>query len=199
VEGQAIANNFAVSQNVSCSQLYPEYEKYVLPAIQGYTKAGLYDNVRRVYQKLKLNPELIAQAYMACGNEGRAKEYGLNALLDGYLKERSDVLDTKTGKPKQYKGLSIGFFQKSFNEKEAAVKALKIVINGGELPAGENLKDHLSTLRDGNLGKALRQYVREGMADYLVGGQKVRTVTQFVTELQNQIDNKKTSSHVPST
>jgi hypothetical protein len=166
----------------------------VIAVIKGYAQGGFHEKVKETRQQHHISPDIVAQAYRECRNMGRAKEYDLDALLDSYLKERSEVRDKKTGKTKEYKGLPIGLFQKSFKEKEAAVKALKTVINGGELPAGENLIDHLSTLRNGNLGKALRQYVRGGMADDRFD-REVRTVTQFITELQEQINFKKTTGY----
>jgi hypothetical protein len=174
---------------------------YAVSAVKGFAMAGKHEEVEKICAKFKFVPEIdiseiAAQAYMQVGNKAKARKIGLNALLDCYLAERSDVRDTKTGKPKQYKGLPFPFFQKSFDDKEAAVKALKMVINREELPANFDLMQHLSTLRDGNLGKALRNFVKEGRADPFAG-KPVQTVTEFITELNKHIqpDNAPGSSH----
>jgi hypothetical protein len=187
VPGRAMAERPGIMENflklVGRKISEMEYN-LVIHAVKSYIAVGLHDKVKTLCQQLKLNPEIIAKAYIEHGNKGRAKEYSIQELLNSYYDERKAILD-KNNQPKQYKGLPIPFFQKSFDEKTAAITALVKVLNG-EAPANFDLRQHLSTLRDGNLGKALRKFVKEGMADHFVG-EEVRTVTAFITALEKKI------------
>jgi hypothetical protein len=188
VKGYAMAGSAHIMDNFLelVGKEIPEIDNnLVVHAIKGYIEVGAHNNVKTLCQQLKLKPEIIAEAYIECGNTGRAKEYSIQTLLNSYYEERSAVRDEKTKEIKQYKGLPIPFFQKSFKEKEEAITALVKVLNG-EAPANFDLRQHLSTLRDGNLGKALRKFVKEGMADHFVG-EEVRTVTAFITALEKKI------------
>jgi hypothetical protein len=51
------------------------------------------------------------------------------------------------------------------------------------------LSEHLSTLRNGNLGKALRAFVKSGKGNVLVG-KDVNTVSDFVQALQEKNSNQ---------
>jgi hypothetical protein len=162
-------------------------------AIKAYADAGFHEKVKALCKQYNVNPEVAAQGYMERGNKNSAKQFDLNRLLDGYLEERGNVRD-KHQNPKEYKGLNFPFFQmfqKSFTEKKLAVAALKKAISGEQIPDNFDLTQHLSVLKDGNLGKALRQFVREGYADHFVKGKKVGTVTEFITNLDKKIKEEK--------
>ncbi|HHT0593290.1 TPA: hypothetical protein ACTXXA_002061 [Legionella anisa] len=77
-----------------------------------------------------------------------------------------------------------GFFatQKSDLANKEAVLALKDALK--ENPA--NLLAHLPTLRKGELGGALRVFVKQGLADKLLNGKTVHTVSDFIRALHEQ-------------
>ena len=52
-----------------------------------------------------------------------------------------------------------------------------------------DLSKHLSTLRNGNLGKKLRKFVQSGLGNILVG-KEVTTVSGFVQALQEKNSNQ---------
>ena len=78
-------------------------------------------------------------------------------------------------------------------EKEA-LAALKEALN--EKPV--NLLPHLSTLRSGKLGDAIRVFVKQGRADKLLEDKSVYTVTDFIMELHQQVNLKLSLTTKPS-
>jgi hypothetical protein len=109
----------------------------------------------------------------------------LQNRLSAYLIQRIDVKDPKTNEVKEYYCNFFTCFQKSFTQKRAALTALGEALS--ENPQ-ENLDliSHLPVLRDGNLGKTIRAFVKSGQADSIVDV-KVTTVTEFVIAIQNKI------------
>ncbi|KTC74837.1 hypothetical protein Lbir_0627 [Legionella birminghamensis] len=100
----------------------------------------------------------------------------LSQLLAGYLDERTK--DTR-----QYQAGFAGMFQKSLFQKEKAVHALKLALaDPGE---GKDLMEHLSVLRQGELGKGIRAFVKDGKANDIIG-HPVHTVTEFIQALSAQ-------------
>ncbi|MGC1183272.1 hypothetical protein [Legionella sp.] len=91
-----------------------------------------------------------------------------------------------SGKTKEYfYGSFLSIFQKSFTQKKDAVNALKSALNGEKV----DLSEHLSTLRNGNLGKELRVFIKSGRGKALVG-KDVTTVSGFVQALQEKNSNQ---------
>lgn len=91
-----------------------------------------------------------------------------------------------SGTTKEYfHGSFFSNFQKSYTQKREAVSALKNALKGEDV----DLSEHLSTLRNGTLGKELREFIKSGMGNTIVG-KKVNTVRDFVQALQDKISNK---------
>ncbi|KTD22158.1 Uncharacterised protein [Legionella lansingensis] len=84
---------------------------------------------------------------------------------------------------KEYK-YGIFAFSKSDSEMKEAIAALKDALK--EKPA--DLLSHLSTLRKGKLGDSIRAFVKQGLADKLLDGKTVRTVSDFITALHQQVN-----------
>ncbi|KTC71558.1 hypothetical protein Lbir_1710 [Legionella birminghamensis] len=100
----------------------------------------------------------------------------LNQLLAGYLEERTK--DTR-----QYQSGFAGLFQKSLLQKEKAVHAMKLALADPE--EAKELMEHLSVLRQGELGKSIRAFVKDGKANDIIG-HPVHTVTEFIQALSAQ-------------
>ncbi|MBA3536373.1 MAG: ankyrin repeat domain-containing protein [Tatlockia sp.] len=112
----------------------------------------------------------------------------LVTLLDNYLTNRTEKVDEK-GKTKKYLYSYIPeFFQKSFEEKLEAVTVLQKALKGEKV----DLASHLSTLRNGNLGKELRAFIKAGKANSLVNCE-VDTISEFVAALDAKVNPKNTS------
>ncbi|QMT61610.1 hypothetical protein [Legionella sp. PC997] len=84
---------------------------------------------------------------------------------------------------KDYTYRIFAFSEQNASEK-AAINALKEALQ--ENPV--DLLAHLSTLRSGKLGDAIRLFVKQGLADNLLEGQIVRTVSEFITALHQQVN-----------
>ncbi|QLZ68111.1 hypothetical protein FOLKNPGA_00889 [Legionella sp. PC1000] len=84
------------------------------------------------------------------------------------------------------KDYPFGFFasKKSASANKEAIEALKNALK--ENPT--NLLAHLSTLRKGELGGAIRVFVKQGLADKLLNGKTVHTVSDFITALHEQVN-----------
>lgn len=106
----------------------------------------------------------------------------LKSLLDVYLEQRSAKTDANKQTKTYLHGRLFACFQFSFSQKEAAVTALKHALDGEPT----DLLPHLATLRNGNLGKTLRAFIKEGHADAMVG-HEVRTVRDFVYGLNERL------------
>ncbi|MGC1181570.1 hypothetical protein [Legionella sp.] len=112
------------------------------------------------------------------------KKFDINYLLESYLEKRKAVTDS-SGKTKKYFHESLlSIFQKSFTHKKDAVNALKSALKGEKV----DLSEHLSTLRNGNLGKELRVFVKGGLGNALVG-KEVTSVSDFVQALEQKNSN----------
>ncbi|WED41964.1 hypothetical protein [Legionella cardiaca] len=110
----------------------------------------------------------------------------LNVKLENYLHNRQSYYVKGNEYQKEIKQYFFPFFtcfQKSYEQKKTAVYALRHALNG----ESTNLIEHLSTLENGNLGKMLRNIIKEGVADNIVGT-TVRTVREFVKNL-DEINN----------
>jgi hypothetical protein len=151
----------------------------------------IMDNKQTIYQQLKgliqthlFNISWIGQVdfeqsylrHLELKQTEREKNFNLlNSLLRDYLQERETYRDSN-GKIKEYfYGYFFGSFQKSYTEKRAAVTCLLKVLNGEQ----DDLTTHLATLRNGRLGAQLRAFVKQGLADDILGVQ-VRTVSELV-------------------
>jgi hypothetical protein len=125
--------------------------------------------------------DLVAKTYQKSNDLRHARKYDINILLDEYLREREKERTNEGVKEYKYESLP---FQISYSEKYDAILALKLALEGTEV----ELINHLPALRDGNLGRELREFIQDGKADNLKingkplakGGVKIRTVTDFV-------------------
>lgn len=106
----------------------------------------------------------------------------LEDILNKYLEKRSAMVDSNNHQTKEYYHNSFFCFQKSFTQKKNAVNALIDALNGNPV----DLEPHLSTLRNGELGRELRSFIKAGNANSIVD-HSVSTVRDFVHALQEQI------------
>lgn len=106
----------------------------------------------------------------------------LIAILDEYLNRRSAVKDDKNRTRDYLHCRFFSCFQKSYSQKQQAVIALKSVLNGD---TNVSLLPHLATLRNGQLGKTVRAFIKAGHANHIVST-PVNTVREFVRALQNR-------------
>ncbi|HHF7374179.1 hypothetical protein [Legionella bozemanae] len=110
------------------------------------------------------------------------KTHQTNLVIDEHVVHYvNSTLALETLLNKEYK---YGFFatQKSNLAHKEAVTALKDALK--ENPV--DLLAHLSTLRKGELGGAIRAFVKQGLADKLLNGKTVHTVSDFITALHEQ-------------
>jgi hypothetical protein len=158
---------------------------------------GKHQQIQEVYKKYanKDTNKAIALAYKATGDMASAKKFDLRLIINDYLDDRKKCKEPGEVQPKEYKYSWLPkFFQKGYTEKERAVNALEKALNGEAV----DLESYLDTLRDGNLGKSLRTFIKNGRADYLnikgealaPAGQEIRTVTDFVRCLDAKVNNK---------
>ncbi|WED41978.1 hypothetical protein [Legionella cardiaca] len=151
----------------------------------GYARAGNHERVEAYRTEHGAKVDSIAYGYARAGNQEKQKKYDINYLLNSYLKERTAVTDS-SGKTKEYfHGSFFSVFQKSFTQKREAVNVLKSALEGNKV----NLNEHLPTLRNGNLGKELRAFIKSGIGNALVG-REVTTVSDFVQALQEKVSNQ---------
>lgn len=141
------------------------------------------------HRNLKENQELIKEN----------KLYELHKIIDTYHQHRKEQKNEK-GKVKEYLHINIfGLFQKSYTQKNAAIKALESVLKGDYFDKEGNPIDliaHLSTLRKGRLGDDLRTFIKEGHADCIIG-RPVNTVSDFVKALQESIPPQRPTFEMP--
>ena len=148
---------------------------------EGYAKVGNHERVEAYRTQHNACAGIIAEGYAKVGNHEKQKKYEIIFILDSYLKEREAVIDD-AGRTKEYfHGSFFAVFQKSFTQKRKAVAALQDALDGNSV----DLTGHLSTLRNGNLGKQLRAFVKAGKGKSLVG-KEVNTVSDFVQALQDK-------------
>ncbi len=147
----------------------------------GYAMAGNHKKVADYRIQYDADVSEIASVYKHGKSVGN-KEY-INCLLDSYLKERTEINDSRGVTVQYFYGSFFSQFQKSFAQKSDAVSALKSALNGEAV----DLSKHLSTLRNGKLGQELRAFVKSGMGNALVDGKKVNTVRDFVQALQDKL------------
>ncbi|MFC3909898.1 PEP/pyruvate-binding domain-containing protein [Legionella dresdenensis] len=110
--------------------------------------------------------------------EIKAKKDIIN-LLEQYTDRRKSVTNSKNQTKEYYFGSFLGIFQKSFTQKQQAIITLKSALDNEQV----DLLAHLSTFRNGDLGKQLREFIKAGKADILVNNKQVRTVSDFIREL----------------
>ena len=151
-----------------------------------HARAGHHLEVEQYYIK-NGEPLSIAHSYHY------AKDYKneLIYLLRDYIDTRKNVKDPSGQQTKQYCRPFFVPGQKSFSQKENAVEALQQALKENQYV---DLKQHLSTLRNGKLGETLRDFIKDGKANELVG-KKVHTVTEFVKEFQKQLDKRPQSEN----
>jgi hypothetical protein len=117
----------------------------------------------------------------------------LEQIVLKYLAMRKEEREYPEGPTKQYLRYSpFHLFQKSFKQKSEAIVSLLDTLK--EKP-GIDLKKHLSTLQDGRLGKQLREFIKSGQANQIVG-QPVSTVKDFVNALHQRSNQNKPSSQI---
>jgi hypothetical protein len=184
-----IAYGYALAGNHEQVEAYrTQHGASVHAIVRGYALAGNHEQVEDYRTQHGASVHDIAYGYALAGNhekQKKYKKYDINYLLDSYLKERTAVVDS-SGRTKEYfHGSFFAVFQKSFTQKRDAVTALKSALSGDNV----DLSEHLSTLRNGNLGKELRAFVKSGMANALAG-KEVNTVSDFVQALQDKNSNQ---------
>ena len=128
--------------------------------------------------------DAVAEGYKDANNHETRKKYDINYLLDSYLNQRTAVVDSSGTTKEYFYGSFFSHFQKSYTQKKDAVSALKKALNGEQI----DLSGHLSTLRNGTLGKELREFIKLGMGNGIVGTE-VNTVSSFVQALQVKCSN----------
>lgn len=146
---------------------------------------ALYDFVinntikdREAFGNAIISPLTKIQLHLRKANDHKQE---LSNLIYKYLEDREQKADAND-KTRQYLHGSFFPFQKSFLDKKLAVNALQRSLDGEHI----DLLEHLSTLRNGKLGKELRTFIKSGKANDLVDGQKVHTVTEFITALHKK-------------
>jgi hypothetical protein len=166
-----------------------EYRKYHKASVdliaEGYKEGCYFKKVKEYCDlygaKVELNSSWDSSSSSSIQDDEKFKDE-LDQILENYKTIRTSERDS-SGKTKKYlHGNFFGIFQKSFKQKCQAIEALKNALDNQNV----NLMDHLSTLRNGNLGKKLREFVKAGKADPLVD-ESVDTVSEFVQALQNKI------------
>ncbi|MDX2346924.1 MAG: hypothetical protein QNK11_08660 [Legionella sp.] len=190
-----------IVRNAKTAGVRNEDFDFILSNFEKNLKKITSSKLSKVEQKYLKQLEVVGEAYIGNKNrlqqdnyfEGREKEVipeldAFKGNLDKYLEKRTAYDKTHTGEY-FYKGL-FKFFRLpnsfSFTEKKGAVEQLKKALNGEEV----NLtKEHLAVLRNGNLGVALRDLIREGHAD-VIAGKKCTTVRDFVQAVNENVDSK---------
>ncbi|MGQ3889853.1 hypothetical protein ACQUW5_12580 [Legionella sp. CNM-1927-20] len=109
----------------------------------------------------------------------------LVSILDSYLIDRKKLV--QNNKVREYKNTYLPFFQRSYQQKEEAIEALKEALAGNPI----DLKKYLSILDNSNLGKELKKFVKSGQADVLVN-EEVHSLTDFIKALDAQVNFKTT-------
>ncbi|MGC1181419.1 hypothetical protein, partial [Legionella sp.] len=176
-----IAQGYALASNHEKVEAYrTQHGANVNDIAQGYALASNHEKVETYRTQHGANVNDIARGYAQAGNHEKRKKYDINYLVDNYIKERTAVRDSSGVTKEYFHGSFFSHFQKSFTQKRNAVNALKSALNGKNI----DLNEHLSTLRNGNLGKVLRAFIQSGMGDTLVG--KATTVSDFVKALQDK-------------
>jgi hypothetical protein len=155
---------------------------------KGYARGGYHKEVETYRRKYGASVEAIADGYFLRGDNNKVKEYDLKKLLESYL-EKKTASHEAHGHAKKYKIPLFSFFQKTFEQKEAAVSALLKALRGNPV---DDLNTHLSTLNKGTLGQQLNAFIKAGKAKDLVGPE-VHTIKGFVKALQVKIEKKLTT------
>ncbi|MCW8472104.1 hypothetical protein OQJ19_15840 [Fluoribacter gormanii] len=145
----------------------------------GFFSTGAYKDTNRIQ---KSPADLTKEV------DKRISSAALQGILNNYLTSRSQEHEEKhqagSCVTKQYRHKLSTLMQHSYDDKKKAVIALIDALSG---KGTGNLSEHLSTLRNGDLGKELRSFIKAGHADVLFEhGQKPRTVSDFVKALDSQ-------------
>jgi hypothetical protein len=175
-----IAEGYVLAGNHLKVKEYVETHKADINSIAyAYAITGNYQQVEVYRTRYDADINAIVAGFRNARNHKQLRAYSIDDLLDSYLRERTAQRDT-AGRTKEYfYGSFFSVFQKSFTQKTNAVEALKRVLAGEPI----DLSNHLSTLRNGNLGKELRAFIKSGKANGLVD-KEVNTVSAFVEALQ---------------
>ena len=147
----------------------------------GYAAIENHERVETYSAQHHANVNDIARGYKHAFNHEKRQQYDIKYILKCYLKQRTAMVDAN-GITKEYLHCSFfSCFQKSYRQKREAVSALKQALKGEKV----DLITHLETLRNGTLGNELRQFIKSGMGNGIVG-KAVNTVSDFVQALQEQ-------------
>ncbi|KTD42250.1 hypothetical protein [Legionella parisiensis] len=126
------------------------------------------------------NPDFAKLQLIKAVTRGHQANLVINEHIISYVNSTL-ILENILNKEYNY-----GFFatQKSDLAHKEAVSALKEALKDNPT----NLLVHLSTLRKGHLGSAIRVFVKQGLADKLLHGKTVHTVSDFITALHEQVN-----------
>lgn len=183
----AIALGYALAGHHEQVEAYrKDYGADVHAIARGYALAGHHERAEAYRKEHGTDVHAIPLGDASAGHHEKQKKYDINDLLDSYLEERTAVVDSSGSTKEYFYGSFFAVFQKSFTQKRDAVAALKSALSGDNV----DLSEHLSTLRNGHLGKELRAFVKSGMGNALVG-KEVNTVSDFVQALQDKNSNQK--------
>ncbi|WP_419419168.1 hypothetical protein ACNVED_11575 [Legionella sp. D16C41] len=147
------------------------------------------DNLNQV-KEIEFTPTKIEQFNRKIFAQLDKPVNSLSEKLTTYLDNRAK--DQRNNKVRQYQHGHFGcfqlvFFQKSYDQKEKAVKALQSALRNEKV----DLLEHLPTLRNGTLGTELRKFIKAGYADTIVD-KEVRTVSDFIKALDAQVNSQLT-------
>lgn len=160
-----------------------QYITHITDILQAHKKN--IDQVNRVLTEGhdRFNEKTLSGAKVAAGATAAGAvddpATRLKQLLTQYIDKRAQVLG-RDQQTKQYYSPIGTFFQNSFDQEKGAVNALIKRLDGENI----DLMPHLSVLRAGDLGSALRGFIKAGAGDVIVG-QSVKTISDFVKVLQH--------------
>ncbi|WED42732.1 hypothetical protein [Legionella cardiaca] len=155
------------------------------------TRAGFDQSIlhEAVFGNMPLDDGLPTQEQSTRGSKENKKRtqaiQDLKEILTNYLAEREKVVDDKN-EIKEYFFPFFKSLQKSYTQKKHTVSAICKALDGDSEELDHDFIKHLSIARDGNLGKNLRSFIKDGKADVIVGA-KITTVREFITKLHNQL------------
>jgi hypothetical protein len=186
VYGYALAGNYSkmddyligAKTNLGEPEGVKFYRSCIDIAGQGLAEGGHHELVEKFLKKIPMPPiKQFEEGYIKGGYPNKAKEYNLKSILDSYLEERTKNKD-------QYKHMSLPSFFRGYSlkEKTEAITELKKALDGEP----NKIKDYLPVLRDGDLGKAIRKFVKAGIAEGLSEDKRVKTVSDLVNELDKK-------------
>jgi hypothetical protein len=184
IADEKIAHGYAIGgHHKQVKQYHRQFEVSINEIAHGYAMGGHVKHLKKYCIKdNKADLDLIIKFYKEAKNNVQLEKYDLSAVLANYLYKRSLVKNPKTDRTQEY---YVGFFtsfQKSYTQKQEAVLALQQALLGTPV----DLEEHLSTLKDGQLGVKLNIFIKSGQANRYVDGQKVKSIRQFIEALQKK-------------